>query len=54
MNQNTPTKITYSSWGKSYSVEINHSDISEETLVDLLKALLLLSGWNINIFKEEE
>jgi len=53
---NTPSKFTATMWGKTITIELDHSDIDLNELMDIFKGLTIASGfemtsWN-NVIKD--
>jgi len=47
-----PYRITIEHWNCKVSVEANHSDITFDEYLDLLKSISLAAGWGVESVNE--
>ena len=52
MKENTPFKITVQHWDEKVSVEKDHSDITFEEFIEMLRTLSRAVGWGNDSIKE--
>lgn len=52
LGNNPPSTLTYTAWNKGCKVELNHSDIDVEQLIDMFFSLVALSGWDLDMVQE--
>lgn len=46
--ENNKSTLTYTAWGKTYSVELSHSDLDIDDLLNMFKSLAALAGWDVD------
>ena len=52
IGEKQPFKITIEQYNQKVSVEVDHSDVSLEQVVDLLEQALMGAGWGESMVRE--
>lgn len=52
MENNTPFKLSVKHWDRKITVEMDHSDITWDEYVELLRELSRAAGWNDESIQE--